>query len=270
MHVSALNALFIAIQAVCVYALPPKIQSADELDAPFFTPSGPIPGWPFTSTTSFSTTGAITNDIIPWTSTTTISGWPQISSPSTLSYFTTTTSQVVTATTITVTDNSITWTPTQPISGWPPASSNTQTAPGQQLTETFTITYTSYSEETISLPPPTFTFVTVTAGPTFASTIPFTVVTVTASASAAHSGPTTPRFTTITVSEITLWPTPATTPSSTQTSQLVTLTLSSSSINESLNSTTVSYSSTVLTLSPPPTFATGTATIGLLGRKRHI
>ncbi|RWA06823.1 hypothetical protein EKO27_g8281 [Xylaria grammica] len=276
MHVSTLNALFIAIQALCVHALPPKVQFADGLEPALFTPTNPIPGWPAT------TTGSITNELIPWTPTSSISGWPHSSSlnTSSISYVTTTVSPVITATTITVTDNSITWTPTQSVSGWPPSSSKTRT--GLQLTETFTITYTSYSEETISLPPPSsvvpaFTFVTVTVNPTAS----YTVVTVTATETLPPLSPGAPRFTTITVSEVTLWPTPTTTPvasttstpsttqSSTQSSQLVTLTLSSSSVNESLNSTSVSYSSTVMTLNPPPTFATGTATVGTVGR-RHV
>ncbi|KAI0909771.1 hypothetical protein F4823DRAFT_411611 [Ustulina deusta] len=268
MHISTLNALFVAIQAVWVYALPPKVQAVDGLEPASFTPTEPISGWPAAT---------------PWTSTTTINGWPHSPSPSTsscTSYFTTKATQVVTATTITVTDNSITWTPTQSISGWPPSGSKTQTAPGQQLTETFTITYTSHSEETIIVPSPSFvtvtpsfTFVTVTVSPTSLASPStgqpwFTIITMTATATPLQSSPATPRFTTVTVSEVTVWPTPTTTPSSTQTSQLVTLTFASSSVNESLNSTTVSYSSTVMTLSPPPTFATGTATVGFVG-KRH-
>ncbi|KAI0856977.1 hypothetical protein F4860DRAFT_528337 [Xylaria cubensis] len=274
MYFPTLGTLFIAVQAAWVYALPPKVQSPEDMELASFTPTGPISGWPATTTASTST---------PWTSTTTITGWPHIvssSSPSSVSYITTTATQVITATTITVTDNSITWTPTQSISGWPPTS-NTQTTPGQQVTKTFTITYTSYSEETVVLPlpsvtssiaqsqTPAFTIVTVTASPTvLVSTLTgsFTVITVTATPTPSPLGTTTPRFVTITVSEVTIWPAQTTT----QAPQSVTLTLTSSSVNESLNSTTVSYSSTVLTLSPPPTFATGTATAAILGKKNRV
>ncbi|KAI1368273.1 hypothetical protein F5Y08DRAFT_280546 [Xylaria arbuscula] len=272
MHISILHALFIAIQALCVHALP-RAQPDDDLELATFTPTDPISGWP---------------EFTPWTSTTTVfNTWPHSPSSSTsssTSYFTTTAAPVVTATTITVTDNSINWTPTVPISGWPPVSSKTQTIPGQQVTEIFTITYTSYSEETIALPSPSsvapaFTIVTVTANPNSLVPSPtgqpsYTFVTVTETI----SNSATPRFTTITVSEVTLWPSSTQTSGTTQTSQasqtpqtsqLVTLTFSSSSFIESLSSTTVSYSSTVLTLSPPPTFATGTATVGFAG-KRHL
>ncbi|KAI1157766.1 hypothetical protein F5B18DRAFT_668970 [Nemania serpens] len=286
MHLSILHAIFIAFQAACVYALP-KLQAAEALELVSFTPTNPISGWPTTNTTtSISSTGTSTDGSISWKPTEEISGWPHSSSSSALSsisYLTTKPTQVITATTITVTDNSITWTPTQSVSGWPP-SSKTQTAPGQQLTETFTITYTSYSEETISLPlsssvnsstvqsaTPPFTVVTVTASPTSLATAsttqsPFTIVTVTATPTS--SG--TPRLTTVTVSEVTIQPTPTTTQSITHTPQVVTLTLTLSSINWSLNTTAVSYSSTVMTLNPPPTFATGTATGGNAGDKRHI
>ncbi|KAI0545531.1 hypothetical protein F4679DRAFT_460185 [Xylaria curta] len=277
MHFPALSTLFVALQAAWVYALPPKVQSHEDMELASFTPTEPISGWPTPDSASTSITGVVTDDSISWTSTTTI--WPHIisSSPSpSVSYTTTTATQVITATTITVTDNSITWTPTQSISGWPPIS-NTQTTPGQQVTETFTITYTSWSEETVVLPlpsvtrsqTPAFTIVTVTASPTpLTSTLtgPFTVITVTASPTPSPLGTTTPRFVTITVSEVTIWPAQTTT----YAPQSVTLTFTSSSVNESLNSTTVSYSSTVLTLSPPPTFATGTATVGIVGKKNHV
>ncbi|KAH8163110.1 hypothetical protein CIB48_g5139 [Xylaria polymorpha] len=231
MYFPTLSTLFIAIQAACIYALPPKVQPAEDIELLSFTPSEPISGWPTIATASTATTGVITDDSTPsWTPTTQISGWPHSSlssSSSSISYFTTASVPVITTTTITVTDNSINWTPTQPISGWPPASSNTQTASGQQLTETFTIIYTSYSEGTISLPPPSsvtssiaqsqtpaFTTVTVTASPTpLASTPtgPFTIITVTATPTTSPLGPgqttTTPRFVTITVSEVTIWPT---------------------------------------------------------------
>ncbi|KAJ2991693.1 hypothetical protein NUW58_g2424 [Xylaria curta] len=286
MHTSIISLLFIAIQAVCVYALPPKVPSVDDMELVSFTPTGHISGWPDNTTASTYTAGAATtDDTIPFSPTRWISGWPHSSSSGT-SYFTTRVTTVITDTTITVTDNSITWTPTQSISGWPPSNDQTQTNPGQQITETFTITFTSYLEETIPLPPPASVtssitqsqtppviIVTVTASPTFP--LPpvggpsFTIVTVTATPTQPQvvpgHGTATPRFTTITVSEVTIWPSPTTT----QTSRLVTLTLSSSSVDWSLNSTTVSYSSTVLTLSPPSPSATGTATINAVRKKRH-
>ncbi|GAP85374.1 hypothetical protein SAMD00023353_1001390 [Rosellinia necatrix] len=298
MHFSVLGSAFIAAQAANVSALPPGAHSADELELASFTPSNPINGWPDFATTSSSTANTVTNDFIPWTPSTLISGWPHGGSSSassttlstalsSTSYFTTTASQVVTATTITVTDNSITWTPAQSISGWPPSGSQTHTEPGQALTETFTITYTTYSEETILLPPassitsstaqnqtPLFTFVTVTATPTSLDSTPtrvppFTVITVTATPTTTIHATGTPRFTTITVSEVTIWPTHTTAQSSTQTPRVVTLTFSSSSVNWSLNSTTVSYSSTVMTLNPPSSSATGIATVGVVN-KRHM
>ncbi|KAI0446447.1 hypothetical protein F4803DRAFT_16086 [Xylaria telfairii] len=275
MYFPTLGALLIAIQAACIYALPPKVQPTGDIELLSFIPSEPISGWPTTTTVPAPTLGTpdFPVPVIPIPTTRVVTDDSTLWTP------------VITTTTITVTDNSINWTPTQPISGWPPASSNTQTSPGQQLTEIFTIIYTSFSKQTVSLPPPSavtssisqsqtpaFTIVTVTASQTpLASTPtgPFTVITVTASPTTPPLGPgqitTTPRFVTITVSEVTIWPTQTTK----HTSQLVTLTLTSSSVNESLNSTSVSYSSTVLTLSPPPTSATGTATVGFVSKK-HV
>ncbi|KAI2638563.1 hypothetical protein GGS21DRAFT_549060 [Xylaria nigripes] len=274
MHYSILYAFFIALQATFVRALPPQVQIASESMSAFFTPSNSIDGWPSSTKTA--------SIII-------VSGWSRRGS-STISYSTTEATSVTAATTVTVTN---TLTPTSSISGWPSSSSNAQSVSVLKLTETFTVTYTSYAEETITLLPGAFT----TDLGTQSTTYPYTVVTVTGSATGKPSytivtvtATQTPRFTTITVSEVTLWPTPAPSQSSTPTSQptsqsdsqppsqlasqtesqptsqLVTLTLTSSSVNWSLNSTAVLYSSTIMTLNQPASLATATATVGVVGR----
>ncbi|KAI1436865.1 hypothetical protein GGR50DRAFT_701230 [Xylaria sp. CBS 124048] len=300
MHFSTLYTFFVTVQVILVSALPPQLLSAKALASAIFTPSEPIDGWPFSKKTSASTTEFVT---------VTINGLPQ--SDSSTSSSSTTEGQVTSVTTIFVTD---TRGSTGSIGSSAASSSSTHTFTGIELTETFTITCTSYTEATIWVPPaaistgpvsqiiPSFTVVTVTEStasgelPPWEGTPSFTIVTVTATPSPWSQGQTTgtPWFTTITVSEVTIWPTPSgptpiTTPTTTsmatpivtpmtpvepiqsslqtsQASQLVTLTMTSSSVNLSLNATIVSYSSTVMTLNPPPSFATGTATIGTVRR----
>ncbi|KAI8630120.1 hypothetical protein F5Y19DRAFT_54013 [Xylariaceae sp. FL1651] len=254
MRLSIFSALFIAVLAILVSAIPPKIKPTDGADS------------------------------IPWLPAESITGWP----PSSLT-LTTVAFQVTAVQTVTVTEDSMPWPSISPIPGWLSSKRSTQTTPGHVLTETLTVTYTSYSVEIITLPsassvsksasksstPTIATIVTVTESMTpLLSTLthnpPFTIVTVTASPVPSTSSPPysitpTPLLTTVTVSEVTVWPTQTTTQSSTSAPRVITLTFTSSSVNWSLNSTTVSHTTTVMTLSPPPTFATGTQPVSPVG-----
>ncbi|KAI1827492.1 hypothetical protein F4861DRAFT_550394 [Xylaria intraflava] len=159
----------------------------------------------------------------------------------------------------------VTGTSTLSIGGWPHSGSSTSsdsTTEDDQVTTVTTITVTDTSMPTDSVEHhiPPHRCDCYGKRDFLGTTFHEKTFTVTATATP------TPRFTTITVSEITIWPTPTPIESSTQTSQLVTLTMTSSSINWSLNSTAVSYSSTVMTLNPVSPFATGTATVGIIGR----